>query len=37
MAARPEIDLVYPEQGKLDFENVEGRNKDESNSTAISN
>lgn len=28
MEGRPQLELVYPEQGKLDFQNVEGRNKD---------
>jgi hypothetical protein len=28
MAGRPQLELIYPEQGKLDFQNVEGRNKE---------
>jgi hypothetical protein len=37
MTGRPEMELVYPEQGKLDFENVEGREKDNGNNNASSN
>jgi len=28
MAGRPQLELIDPEQGKLDFQNVEGRNKE---------
>lgn len=27
LGGRPELDLVYPEQGKLDFENVQGKKR----------
>jgi len=28
LEGRPELELVYPEQGRLDFANVEGRQSD---------